>query len=158
MGFIKLHSSNPKLSFVIKKNPNSGMVMRKYVIPSSFAFFPPSLPLSFFFIIYFFTNFIYFSYFFLRVRKGTVFGWYSQEDTYNIFFEDSLTETSFNSGDYEYVPLQSLSTSLLLPLSPFLFVSFSCFLFLLLYPPPNFSIPSPFLSLFSPLSSSRSLF
>ena len=31
MGFVCLVSSNPKLSFVIKKNPSSGMVMRKYV-------------------------------------------------------------------------------------------------------------------------------
>ena len=35
MGFVCLVSSNPKLSFVIKKNPSSGMVMRKYVNLSS---------------------------------------------------------------------------------------------------------------------------
>lgn len=38
MGFIKLVSSNPKLSFIIKKNPASGMVLRKYDIIFKFYF------------------------------------------------------------------------------------------------------------------------
>jgi len=58
MATLKLTSDNKDFSFVIKKNPSSGMIAKS-------------------------------------IRKGTAFGWYSEENTYCVAFFDGMDELSF---------------------------------------------------------------
>lgn len=60
MSFLQLKSTNPDFSFIIRKNPASGMQAKK-------------------------------------IRQGVSFGWFSGEDTYNIYFKDSDTEVSYKA-------------------------------------------------------------
>lgn len=79
MAFIQLKSANPDFSFLIKKNPNNGMVFR-------------------------------------GIRKGTAYGWYSDNDTYNIYFKDADNEISFKSypdEQFEYLNLSRYNSPLL---------------------------------------------
>jgi hypothetical protein len=52
---MQIKSNNPNFSFIIRKNPSSGMIIE-------------------------------------AVRKGYLFGWYTGENTYNLYFKDSPNE------------------------------------------------------------------
>jgi SAM-dependent methyltransferase len=64
MAIIQLKSTNPKLSFIIKKNPSSGMLLRP-------------------------------------IRKGMAYGWYTDDETFNIYFKDADGEISYKQNEYE---------------------------------------------------------
>ncbi len=66
MAFLQLSSNNPKFSYILKKNPDSGMLIKSN-------------------------------------RKGRLFGWYTNPETYNIYFRDSDTEVSYSQDDFEYM-------------------------------------------------------
>lgn len=69
MAFCQIKSSNPELSYVLFKNPNSGMLIRE-------------------------------------LRKGHLFGWYSNESTFNCFFKDAPNDLSYKANpddDFEYI-------------------------------------------------------
>lgn len=65
MAFFKLNSTNPMLSYIIMKNPASGMMLRSF-------------------------------------RKGMFHGWYTGDDTYNIYFKDGDDEISFGDNETEF--------------------------------------------------------
>jgi 2-polyprenyl-3-methyl-5-hydroxy-6-metoxy-1,4-benzoquinol methylase len=70
MAFLQLKSTNPEYSYLIKKNPTSGLFARS-------------------------------------LRKGTVFGYFSDEGrTYNIYFRDAFNDISYpeyKDQEFEYV-------------------------------------------------------
>jgi 2-polyprenyl-3-methyl-5-hydroxy-6-metoxy-1,4-benzoquinol methylase len=69
MAFLQIKSDNPDLSFILKKNPSSGMLVK-------------------------------------GLRRGTLFGYFSDSDTYNIYFRDSYTELSYpeyKDQRFEYI-------------------------------------------------------
>lgn len=66
MAFLQLISNNPKFSYILRKNPDSGMLIKSN-------------------------------------RKGRLFGWYTNPETYNIYFRDSDVEVSYNQEDFEYM-------------------------------------------------------
>lgn len=70
MAFLQLSSTNPEFSYLIKKNPASGLFARS-------------------------------------MRKGTVFGYFSNEgQTYNIYFRDDFNDISYpeyKDQEFEYV-------------------------------------------------------
>ena len=78
MGVLLTKSSNPNLSYILFKNPNSGMISKK-------------------------------------LRKGTSFGWYGNEDTYVVYFKDSYTDISYSKNDdisFEYNDLTRYNSPL----------------------------------------------
>ena len=79
MAIMQLRSTNPDLSFLIKKNPGNGMIFRE-------------------------------------IRKGTAYGWYSDDKTYNIYFKDADNEISFKQSpdeDFEYLNLSRYNSPLI---------------------------------------------
>jgi SAM-dependent methyltransferase len=58
MAFMQIKSDNPDFSYILKKNPTSGLVARK-------------------------------------LRRGVLFGYYSEASTYNVFFKDAFNEISY---------------------------------------------------------------
>lgn len=64
MAIIQLKSSNPEFSFVIRKNPASGMLLR-------------------------------------AIRQGMGHGWFSAENTYNVYFKDADNEVSYKKSQDE---------------------------------------------------------
>jgi 2-polyprenyl-3-methyl-5-hydroxy-6-metoxy-1,4-benzoquinol methylase len=70
MAFLQLSSTNPEFSYLIKKNPASGLFAR-------------------------------------AMRKGTVFGYFSNEgQTYNVYFRDAFNDISYpeyKDQEFEYV-------------------------------------------------------
>jgi SAM-dependent methyltransferase len=66
MAFLQLSSNNPKFSYILRKNPDSGMLIKSN-------------------------------------RKGRLFGWYTNHETYNIYFRDSDVEVSYSKDDFEYM-------------------------------------------------------
>lgn len=86
MAILQLTSTNPDFSFIISKNPTSGMSIKS-------------------------------------IRKGLGFAWYSNEDTYNVYFKDADNEISYKEQfeeTFEYLnttrycstlfPLNSINT------------------------------------------------
>lgn len=66
MTYLQLISNNPKFSFILRKNPDSGMLIKSN-------------------------------------RKGRLFGWYTNPETYNMYFRDSDVEVSYSQEDFEYM-------------------------------------------------------
>ena len=69
MAFLQIKSNNPDISYVLLKNPASGMQIKS-------------------------------------VRKGTAFGYYDTDTSFNVYFKDSETEVSYKSHpdeDFEYM-------------------------------------------------------
>lgn len=66
MAYLQLKSTNPNFSFILEKNPTSGMNIKS-------------------------------------CRKGRLFGWYTDPQTYNIYFRDSDTSVSYSKDDFEYM-------------------------------------------------------
>jgi small RNA 2'-O-methyltransferase len=64
MAIVQIRSTNPRFSFLIKKNPGSGMMLRP-------------------------------------VRRGIAYGWYTGEQTYNVYFKDADNEISYKQHEYE---------------------------------------------------------
>jgi len=58
MAIIQFSSTNPEFSYVIAKNPASGMSIKS-------------------------------------IRKGQAFAWFSNENTYNVFFKDADNDLSY---------------------------------------------------------------
>jgi 2-polyprenyl-3-methyl-5-hydroxy-6-metoxy-1,4-benzoquinol methylase len=78
MSILQLKSSNPEFSYIIKKNPNSGMIIKS-------------------------------------IRKGHAFGWYSNDDTYNIYFKDAENDISYKEDkdqQFEYLNVSRYNTPL----------------------------------------------
>ncbi|AIQ62483.1 hypothetical protein PSTEL_04570 [Paenibacillus stellifer] len=78
MAIVQVSSTNPQFSFLIKKNPNSGMQLRS-------------------------------------VRKGMAYGWYTNEQTYNVYFKDADNEISYKQHaqeDFEYLNVSRYNTPL----------------------------------------------
>lgn len=72
MAIVQIRSANPQLSFLIKKNPGSGMMLR-------------------------------------AVRKGTAYGWYSDNETYNVYFKDADNEISYKQNADEHFEYLNVS-------------------------------------------------
>lgn len=69
---IRLHSTNPKFSWILRKNPETQRTKNE---PFSKA-----------------------------LRKGNAFGWFTDDQTFKMMFQDSPTESSFNTiSDFEYL-------------------------------------------------------
>ncbi|MBO8172985.1 MAG: methyltransferase domain-containing protein [Bacillaceae bacterium] len=78
MAIVQLKSTNPHFSFLIRKNPASGMMLR-------------------------------------TVRQGIAFGWYSDDQTYNIYFKDADNEISYKQHkeeSFEYLNVSRYNTPL----------------------------------------------
>lgn len=78
MAFIQLKSSNPEFSYIIQKNPNSGMLLKS-------------------------------------IRKGVAYGWYSDLNTYNIYFKDADNDISYKQNqdqNFEYLNVSRYNTPL----------------------------------------------
>ncbi|MEH7225596.1 class I SAM-dependent methyltransferase [Bacillus sp. JJ1566] len=78
MAVFQVRSSNPRFSFAVGKNPNSGMVLR-------------------------------------TVRKGKIFGWFSDSSTYNVYFKDAENEVSYpkdKDEQFEYLNVSRYNTPL----------------------------------------------
>ncbi|WP_127508810.1 class I SAM-dependent methyltransferase [Paenibacillus humicus] len=76
MSIVQVRSTNPQFSFLIKKNPNSGMLLR-------------------------------------AIRKGIAYGWYSDEQTFNVYFKDADNEISYKrdqQDDFEYLNVSRYNT------------------------------------------------
>lgn len=65
MAIVQLQSANPAFSFIIRKNPSSGMMLRE-------------------------------------IRKGIGHGWYSDSNTYNVYFKDADNEVSYQKEKNEF--------------------------------------------------------
>lgn len=77
MAYLQIKSNNPNLSFILQKNPASGMSAK-------------------------------------QLRKGTVFGWYS-ENAYNIYFKDAENDVSYKAHqneDFEHLNLTRFNSPL----------------------------------------------
>lgn len=78
MACLQFESTNPKLSYIISKNPASGLFAR-------------------------------------QIREGNMFGWYSHERCYNIFFKDAPDKVSYKThpnDEFEYNNLTRYTSSL----------------------------------------------
>ncbi|MBE9914544.1 methyltransferase domain-containing protein [Paenibacillus donghaensis] len=78
MAIVQLKSTNPSFSFLIKKNPNSGMILRS-------------------------------------IRKGMAYGWYTDEQTFNVYFKDADNEISYKQHEqenFEYLNVSRYNTPL----------------------------------------------
>lgn len=78
MAIIQVTSTNPQFSFLIKKNPNSGMLLRS-------------------------------------VRKGIAYGWYTDAQTFNVYFKDADNEISYKQHEqesFEYLNVSRYNTPL----------------------------------------------
>lgn len=78
MAIVQLKSTNPDFSFIIKKNPASGMQLRS-------------------------------------IRKGVAYGWYSDLQSYNIYFKDADNEISYlqsKDESFEYLNVSRYNTPL----------------------------------------------
>ncbi|AIQ11237.1 class I SAM-dependent methyltransferase [Paenibacillus durus] len=78
MAIVQVSSTNPQFSFLIKKNPNSGMMLRS-------------------------------------IRKGMAYGWYTGEQTYNVYFKDADNEISYKQHEqenFEYLNVSRYNTPL----------------------------------------------
>lgn len=78
MAIVQVSSTNPQFSFLIKKNPSSGMQLRS-------------------------------------VRKGMAYGWYKDEQTYNVYFKDADNDISYKQHaqeDFEYLNVSRYNTPL----------------------------------------------
>ncbi|MEK8130347.1 class I SAM-dependent methyltransferase [Paenibacillus filicis] len=78
MAIVQLQSTNPQLSFIIKKNPGSGMLLRS-------------------------------------IRKGTAYGWYTDDTTFNVYFKDADNEISYKQHEqeeFEYLNVSRYNTPL----------------------------------------------
>lgn len=78
MAIVPLRSTNPKFSFLIKKNPGSGMLLRS-------------------------------------IRKGTAYGWYTDESAFNVYFKDADNEISYKQNEnenFEYLNVSRYNTPL----------------------------------------------
>jgi 2-polyprenyl-3-methyl-5-hydroxy-6-metoxy-1,4-benzoquinol methylase len=79
MAVMQLKTTNPDFSFLIKKNPKTGMIFRE-------------------------------------IRKGTAYGWYTDDKTYNIYFKDADNEISFKqhpNESFEYLNLSRYNSPLI---------------------------------------------
>lgn len=82
MAIVQIQSTNPQLSFLIKKNPASGMMLR-------------------------------------AIRRGMAYGWYTDAQTFNVYFKDADNEVSFKREEqesFEYLNVSRYNTPLF-PLS-----------------------------------------
>lgn len=78
MAIIQVTSTNPQFSFLIKKNPNSGMLLRS-------------------------------------IRKGMAYGWYTDAQTFNVYFKDADNEISYKQHElesFEYLNVSRYNTPL----------------------------------------------
>ncbi|MDN4066613.1 class I SAM-dependent methyltransferase [Paenibacillus vini] len=78
MAIVQVRSTNPQFSFLIKKNPNTGMMLRS-------------------------------------IRKGMAYGWYTDEQSYNVYFKDADNEVSYKQHeqeDFEYLNVSRYNTPL----------------------------------------------
>ncbi|MFE4709608.1 class I SAM-dependent methyltransferase [Paenibacillus sp. NPDC056722] len=78
MAILQLRSTNPQFSFLIKKNPGSGMMLRP-------------------------------------IRKGIAYGWYTDAQTYNVYFKDADNEISYKQHEqenFEYLNVSRYNTPL----------------------------------------------
>ncbi len=78
MAIIQLSSNNPNFSFIIRKNPASGMMLR-------------------------------------TIRQGTAFGWFSEDQRYNVYFKDAENEISYKQTkeeSFEYLNVSRYNTPL----------------------------------------------
>ncbi|PZD93003.1 SAM-dependent methyltransferase [Paenibacillus sambharensis] len=78
MAIVQIRSTNPQFSFLIKKNPNTGMMLRS-------------------------------------VRKGMAYGWYTYDQTYNVYFKDADNEISYKQHEqenFEYLNVSRYNTPL----------------------------------------------
>ncbi|MBC1475054.1 methyltransferase domain-containing protein [Listeria grandensis] len=78
MAIIQVKSTNPDFSFLIKKNPDSGMILR-------------------------------------QMRKGVAHGWYSPQDTYNVYFKDADNDISYKKyrdENFEYLNLSRYNSNI----------------------------------------------
>jgi len=68
MAIAQLKSSNPDFSFIIRKNPATGMILKE-------------------------------------IRKGIGHGWFSDSNTYNVYFKDADNEVSYQKekNEFEYL-------------------------------------------------------
>jgi 2-polyprenyl-3-methyl-5-hydroxy-6-metoxy-1,4-benzoquinol methylase len=82
MAIVQIKSTHPNFSFLIKKNPNSGMMLRS-------------------------------------IRKGVAYGWYTDKQTYNVYFKDADNDISYKQYEqetFEYLNVSRYNTPLF-PLS-----------------------------------------
>ncbi|WP_438431414.1 class I SAM-dependent methyltransferase [Gorillibacterium sp. sgz500922] len=78
MAIVQLRSTNPQFSFLIKKNPNTGMMLRS-------------------------------------IRKGMAYGWYSDPQSFNVYFKDADNEVSYKRDEgeaFEYLNVSRYNTPL----------------------------------------------
>lgn len=78
MAIVQLSSSHPDFSFLIRKNPSTGMLIRP-------------------------------------VRKGLAYGWYSDPQTFNVYFKDADNEVSYKRSEhqeFEYLNVSRYNTPL----------------------------------------------
>lgn len=78
MAIVQVKSTNPQFSFLIKKNPNSGMMLRS-------------------------------------IRRGLAYGWYTDEQTFNVYFKDADNEISYKQHEqenFEYLNVSRYNTPL----------------------------------------------
>jgi 2-polyprenyl-3-methyl-5-hydroxy-6-metoxy-1,4-benzoquinol methylase len=76
MAIVQIRSTNPQFSFLIKKNPNSGMILR-------------------------------------TIRRGMACGWYTDAQTYNVYFKDADNEISYKQHEqesFEYLNVSRYNT------------------------------------------------
>jgi small RNA 2'-O-methyltransferase len=76
MAIFQLRSGNPRFSYVVGKNPLSGMLLKS-------------------------------------VRKGKAFGWFSDDQTYNVYFKDADNEVSYpkdKEEQFEYLNVSRYNT------------------------------------------------
>lgn len=64
MAIVQLSSTHPDFTFLIRKNPASGMLIRP-------------------------------------IRKGLAYGWYSDPQTFNVYFKDADNEVSYKRSEHE---------------------------------------------------------
>lgn len=78
MAIVQVRSTNPKFTFLIKKNPATGMQLRS-------------------------------------VRQGMAYGWYSDDDTFNVYFKDADNDISYKQRKderFEYLNVSRYNTPL----------------------------------------------
>lgn len=78
MAIVQVRSTNPQFSFLIKKNPNSGMMLRS-------------------------------------IRRGMAYGWYTDQQTFNVYFKDADNEISYKQHEnenFEYLNVSRYNTPL----------------------------------------------
>ncbi|GBG09259.1 methyltransferase [Paenibacillus agaridevorans] len=78
MAIVQLSSSNPMFSFLIRKNPGAGMLLRS-------------------------------------VRQGMAYGWYTNEDSFNVYFKDADNGVSYKQHEndrFEYLNVSRYNTPL----------------------------------------------